>query len=182
MINLAVEISEDMTQDNASVLIDKEEAFIFPRIAHKAEVYRIDDYKEPYWSDKFEVIKYIDDLSNKSKEILGENSVSRFYEFLSYDRGWDFGKGEALSKHSIAILDIFLNCFQEIKEKEPSIFLTRAGNLQLSWEDKFDNPIEVEFFPNKLEYYIETNSEEGEIYFSELVISDIRKFAEGFSL
>jgi hypothetical protein len=181
MINLAVIIPEELPQDNSSVIIDTEKPYIYSNKFHRAEVFQIDDYRKTYFSDELEVIKYIDDLSEKSKEILGENGVHRFNEYLSYDKGWDSGRGEYLSKQSIAILDSFINSFEKLKEKEPSIFLTRSGNLQLGWEDKFDKVIEIEFFPNKIEYYIESNNEEGDIDFTDYIVRDIKKFVERLS-
>jgi hypothetical protein len=180
--NLAVVIPEDSWQANSSVIIDTEEPVIFPIISHKAEVYQPNNYRKKYGFDDVEVIKYTDDLSDKSKNILGENGVSRFYDFLLYDEGWDFGRGEPLSKYSIAILDIFLNLFEDLRKREPSLFLTRSGNLQLSWEDDLEQIIEVEFFPNKIEYYIESNDEEGEMEFSDYVIDNIREFGDHLTL
>lgn len=178
MNNLAIIITEDMTHDNSSVIVDTENHIIYSNKLHKAEVYQIDHYRKTYFYDELEVVKYIDELSEKSKDVLGRNGVDRFNEFLLYDKGWDFGRGESLSKHSIAILDSFLNSFEKLKDKEPSLFLTRCGNLQLNWEDNSGKAIEIEFYPNKIEYYIESNNEEGDIEFSDYIVIDIKKFVE----
>ena len=178
MNNLAYILPEDTINDNSSVIMDFDTNVFFPKKLYKGEVHWIDDYRKLNWPDEVEVIKYIDDLSDNSKDILGENGVKRFNEFLSYEKGWDFGRGEPLSKNSVAILDSFLNLFEDIKGKEPSLFLTRSGNLQLSWEDDSVNTTEIEFFPDKIEYLIESDNEEGEIYLKDHIVLNMEKFIE----
>jgi hypothetical protein len=104
------------------------------------------------------------------------NGLKRFQEFKKYQKGWDFGIGEPLSHQSVAIFDTFLNLFPYFFGKEPSIFLTRAGNLQLAWEDYENRDIEIEFYPNKIEYYIEIEDLEGEIEISkESIIANLEQ-------
>jgi len=43
------------------------------------------------------------------------------------------------------------------------LFLTHQGNLQLGWEDVSRNVVELEFFPDRIEYYIELLNEEGSV-------------------
>lgn len=112
---------------------------------------------------EFVVTKYIDQFSSKSAQVLGPRGINRLQEFKRYSTGWDFGGGEPLSSASTALTDTFLSLFREFGEKPPSLFLTREGNLQLSWEDANGFSVEVEFFPDKIEYFIESNDEEGEI-------------------
>ncbi|OGP74106.1 MAG: hypothetical protein A2Y80_01900 [Deltaproteobacteria bacterium RBG_13_58_19] len=54
------------------------------------------------------------------------------------------------------MMETFINLYPKFKEVEPSIFLTREGNLQLIWEDKDNKTIEIEFFPDRIEYYLES--------------------------
>lgn len=115
------------------------------------------------WETEEDRIKPTDNLSIKSLTIIGDNGLKRFEEFIQYRDGWDFGIGETLSSQSIALLDTFINIYFDCFKTEPSLFLTRAGNLQLGWEDKHEKAIELEFFPNKIEYYIESKEEEGEV-------------------
>jgi len=100
-------------------------------------------------------------LSENSKRIIGENGLYRFEEFKRYPRGWDGGHGKPLSHRSITSLETFLRQLPELAIRQPSLFLTHQGNLQLGWEDKLGNVVELEFFPDKVEYYLESLNEEG---------------------
>ncbi|MHB9074736.1 MAG: hypothetical protein ACYC6G_14565 [Desulfobaccales bacterium] len=115
------------------------------------------------WEFDEDKIKPIDSLSRKSIAIIGENGLHRFEEFKQYEGGWNFGTGAPLSSQSIALLDTFINIHYGCFKTEPSIFLTRSGNLQLGWEDQNAQSIELEFFADRIEYYIESKDEEGEI-------------------
>ena len=92
---------------------------------------------------------------------LGENGVDRVREFKTYKDGWDSGKGAALNGKSEDNLRSFLRSRGEEFPTRPSVFLTRAGNLRLSWENRDGNGIELEFFPNEIEYFLESSEEEG---------------------
>ena len=115
--------------------------------------------------------KPVDELSEDIIKIIGENGLQRFEQFKKYSEGWDFGIGKPLSSHSVASFKLFCKRLSEpipvdsinSPQDEPSLFLTREGNLQLGWEDKEGNKIEIEFFPNKIEYYIEALDDEGEV-------------------
>jgi hypothetical protein len=109
------------------------------------------------------VTRITDAIGEKAKRVIGTEGAKRIQEFKLYEKGWDSGKGERLSSMSVAVAETFLNLYPELSESQPSVFLTRSGNLQLGWEDQDDNPIEVEFFPNKVEYYIGSRDEEGEV-------------------
>ena len=100
-------------------------------------------------------------LSESSKRIIGENGLRRFEEFKRYHSGWDYGRGKPLSPRSVTVLNSFLEQLPELAAREPSLFLTHQGNLSLGWEDEHGNVVELEFFPNKVEYYIESLNEEG---------------------
>lgn len=102
-------------------------------------------------------------LSENSKRVIGENGVRRFEEFKKYHDGWDYGRGRALSAYSVATLEEFLRQMPELAMAEPSLFLTYNGNLQLGWEDAEGNAVEVEFFPDRIEYYLESRDEEGSV-------------------
>ncbi len=115
------------------------------------------------WEFDEDRIKPTDSLSKKAIAIIGENGADRFEEFKQYKSGWDLGIGEPLSPQSIALLDTFINFYYDCFKTEPSLFLTNSGNLELGWEDKNGQEIELEFFPNKIEFYIESIGEEGEV-------------------
>lgn len=99
-------------------------------------------------------------LGETAGNILGENGVRRFWEFVRYERGWDLGRGEPLSSRSVAFVNAFLNRLPELGAVRPSLFLTHEGNLQLGWEDREGNAIEIEFGPDRVEYYLEGLGEE----------------------
>ncbi len=111
------------------------------------------------------IVKPTDELSAAARAILGTNGVERFEEFRSYPEGWDFGHGQPLSSASIASLDLFLVLFGDFPNR-PSLFLTRSGNLELAWEDAHGR-IELEFFPNKVQYFFEVDGVEGEVPISQ---------------
>ena len=105
----------------------------------------------------------IDEPNEDIVKIIGENGIQRFEQFKKYSEGWDFGIGKPLSSYSVASFKLFCKHLSEPILDEPSLFLTREGNLQLGWEDKEGIKIEIEFFPNKIEYYIEALDDEGEV-------------------
>jgi len=100
-------------------------------------------------------------LSENSKRIIGEHGVQRFEEFKRYHDGWDYGRGRALSPRSVAAFESFLRRVPELAAVEPSLFLTAEGNLQLGWEDEQGRVVEVDFLPNRIDYFIESSQEEG---------------------
>lgn len=117
------------------------------------------------------------ELSDGIKKIIGENGLQRFEQFKRYDKGWEFGTAKPLSSQSIESFKLFSEQFSEPVPKEPSLFLTREGNLQLGWEDRDGNKIEIEFFPSKIEYYIEALDDEGEV-----ALTDISKVFDKLKL
>jgi hypothetical protein len=109
--------------------------------------------------------KSVDELGEDIIKIIGENGIQRFEQFKKLTEGWEFGTEKPLSAHSIASFKLFSEQFSEPLPNEPSLFLTREGNLQLGWEDNDGNKIELEFFADKIEYYIEARDDEGEVAF-----------------
>lgn len=110
-----------------------------------------------------DVVKRLDGLGQHSQKILGAEIVSRLEVFKKYDQNWDGEGAMPLRSGSIAMLDCFVNKFSDFGATPPSLFLTRAGNLQLSWEDESGEAVEVEFFPDRAEYYIARKQIEGEV-------------------
>jgi hypothetical protein len=102
-------------------------------------------------------------LSENARRALGENGLLRLFEFSEFRAGWDAGRGQPLSIGSLSSLEWFLDQLPELSASEPSLFLTRNGNLQLVFENARGDAIEIEFFPNKLEYYFEGGEEEGSL-------------------
>ncbi len=115
----------------------------------------------PGWSSA--LVKSANELGGDVIKIIGENGLRRFEQFKKYGEGWEFGTGKPLSSHSVESFKRFCERFSEPVPNEPSLFLTREGNLQLGWEDREANKIEFEFFPDKIEYYIEALDDEGAV-------------------
>jgi len=99
-------------------------------------------------------------LGDVAVEVLGENGRRRFQEFSRYEAGWDVGRGAPLSLRSVTVLNTFLTQLPELAAYQPSLFLTPNGNLELGWEDSNGNAIEIEFWPNRIGYYLEGLDEE----------------------
>ncbi|MDQ3635694.1 MAG: hypothetical protein M3405_14470 [Acidobacteriota bacterium] len=103
--------------------------------------------------------------------IFGENGKHRFDEFNSYEEGWYGGKGKKISQGSIFFLKQFAYYLPELKQYRPSLFMTLEGNLSIGFEDRNGKSIEIEFFSNKAEYYLESLEEENSkklVHISEL--------------
>lgn len=102
-------------------------------------------------------------LSWEALSILGENGRQRFDEFKRYPDGWYGGQGRKISKWSLANFERFVRRVPELKLVHPSIFMTLDGNIALGWEDANGKSCEVEFFPDKVEYFIESLNEESSV-------------------
>lgn len=100
---------------------------------------------------------------------LGENSLNRFLTFLKYKEGWDVRKGKPVNQISLMYLVRFLESLDSFCTT-PSIFLTREGYLQLSWEDKDNFSIELEFLENGTIGYLYENPN----FPSEGIVRDIQ--------
>jgi hypothetical protein len=123
-----------------------------------ASGYRADFTAVPYAT----FIKNTDELSHHARSLLGKNCVDRFVDFTQYKDEWDSGRGHKLSTRSVAVLESFLSVIYKFPV-EPSLFFTRNGNLELGWEDSSNGKIEIEFFPDRIEYFAESKSEEESI-------------------
>ncbi len=109
------------------------------------------------------IVESDDELGTSITKIIGQSGLQRLKQFRKYDEGWEFGTGKPLSSRSLASFKLFCEQLSEQIQNEPSLFLTREGNLQLGWEGKGGDKIEFEFFPDRIEYYIEVLDDEGEI-------------------
>ncbi len=117
--------------------------------------------------------KEIFNLSREAITIIGENGKQRFEEFKKYPKGWYGGKGKKLSDWSVSNFERFINSLPELKKFHPSLFFTLEGNLQLGWENRNGQKIEIEFYPDKIEYFIESINEE-----SSIALKDIFRLTE----
>jgi len=106
-------------------------------------------------------------LSKRAKEIIGTNGVKRFNNFKLLESGWDCGKGEILSPHSVAAMNTFIADYSGVI-RDTSIFLTLDGNLQLQWKNLDGKYVEIEFFAEHMEYYDEASDDEGVVKLSDI--------------
>jgi hypothetical protein len=149
-LELDVDESEDDVSEGLRKLISKVQGIRQPARLHPQERRRF-------------LPRVTDVLSEDSKRILGEDGLRRFEEFKHYHLGWDSGHGKPLSSHSVSAFQSFLERWPELADCEPSLFLTHQGNLQLGWKDAHDHIVELEFFRDKIEFYLECLNEEGSV-------------------
>jgi len=102
-------------------------------------------------------------LTTQTIAVIGINGKRRFDEFKNYPNGWYGGKGKEISKRSVFIFEQFIKYLPELKSFRPSLFFTLEGNLSLGWEDKNGQSIEVEFYADRIEYFIKSTDEESSI-------------------
>lgn len=105
-------------------------------------------------------------LLQKTKEILGENNLERLNFFWNEKEGWYFGNGEILSE--IAVIN--LNYFCIFTEKIPyiiSIFMGHEGSLEILWRNENHQLFDIEFYKDRIEYYLEVIEEEETIKIDE---------------
>lgn len=112
-------------------------------------------------------------ISKKSQQVIGRSGTHRFNEFARYKTAWDSGAGRALSSRSVAVMETFLGIVGDSIPTEPSIFLTRDGNLQLGWENSRGQRVELEFFPNHIEFFDEKSGIERIVPLSLTAIVDL---------
>lgn len=119
--------------------------------------------KDPLQSGTRSAPNKMTGLSDETLTVLGENGLRRIEEFRRYPQGWYGGKGDRLSTHSISIFDNFIKRIPELRLFAPSVFLSLSGFLSIGFEDKTGKQIEIEFFPDRIEYFAESLYEESSV-------------------
>ena len=71
-------------------------------------------------------------------------------------------------KWPLAVFETFALLAKDVMPNEPSLFLSNDGNPQLIWEDHSGKEIEVEFYKNRIEFYLAANEEEGSLPVDEM--------------
>lgn len=95
---------------------------------------------------------------------LGIKGWGRLLHFRNYySTEWGEQNSKPLSPRSLELFYRFLERFDRPFQNKPSVFLTDDGFLELCWKDASGNAVQVEFQSKSIEYYLETNNEEGEI-------------------
>jgi len=99
---------------------------------------------------------------------LGRNGFQRIQQFREYEPGWDFGRGQSMSEIAFSVLSAFLQQVKLPAGKQPSVFLTTAGHLELAWENESGAKVQAEFGPKDIGFYREDTGAEGELGISEV--------------
>ncbi|MDZ4816788.1 MAG: hypothetical protein SGI71_11030 [Verrucomicrobiota bacterium] len=93
---------------------------------------------------------------------LGARGWGRLHHFRNYyNAGWGEGQGKPVSPKAVEAFYQFLALIEFPANIKPSIFLTDQGSLELCWENESGNDIQLEFSSTGIEYYIESNEQEG---------------------
>lgn len=108
-------------------------------------------------------------LSKSAKKALREHNVARFAEFAALKDGWHFGQGETMQPDSLVVLESFLSAYSTFPERL-SLFLSEEGNLELAWRSENNETTALEFYADRIGYYIETLEDEGEVEIKDIPI------------
>jgi hypothetical protein len=106
-------------------------------------------------------------LSPNAITALGEHNVGRFLELKALQDGWDFGRGKALQSASLRSMESFLAQYHSFPER-CSLFLSEQGNLELVWRSEENATTSLEFYPDHIEYYVETLDKEGAVTLNDI--------------
>lgn len=121
------------------------------------------------WSNKkIDLIRPLGlSLSNHTKDALGAHNTARFLELKALQDGWDFGRGKALQAASLRSMESFLAQYHSFPER-CSLFLSEKGNLELVWRSEENATTSLEFYPDHIEYYVETLDKEGAVSLNDI--------------
>jgi hypothetical protein len=87
------------------------------------------------------------ELSERTRQVIGENGVRRLESFSMYPAGWhQDGGGEPLSPDSVRRLDVFVSSAEFWSGlRPPSVFFDKRGFPVLAWDDASGERLEIEF-------------------------------------
>jgi len=95
---------------------------------------------------------------------LGPAGWGRLHHFRHYySAGWGDGTGKPLSPRALETFYRFLEAATFPQDVWPSLFLTDAGGIELSWEDSARKAVQVEFTSSEIEFYAEGQNLEGTV-------------------
>lgn len=93
---------------------------------------------------------------------LGARGWGRVHHFRNYyGPGWGAKTGKPLSPRAAEAFRRFLQEVAFPQGRQPSVFLTDRGGLELCWEDANQKSVQVEFTSQGIEFYQEATDEEG---------------------
>jgi len=95
---------------------------------------------------------------------LGPRGWGRVHHFRQfYGPGWGDGSGKPLSPKALEAFRRFLQGATFPEGRQPSVFLTDRGGLELCWEDVDGKSVQVEFTSRGIEFYHEGTDREGAV-------------------
>jgi hypothetical protein len=93
---------------------------------------------------------------------LGARGWGRVCHFRQYyGPGWGQGAGKPLSPRAVEAFRRFLQNASFPDGRQPSVFLTDRGGIELCWEDADNKSVQVEFTSDGIEFYREATDQEG---------------------
>jgi hypothetical protein len=100
---------------------------------------------------------------------LGARGWGRVHQFRNYyESGWG-DKGRVLSPRALDAFFRFLEAATfPTAAAVPSVFLTDQGGIELCWEDRQGQSVQVEFTATGAEFYRAATDEEGVVAFEAL--------------
>lgn len=97
---------------------------------------------------------------------IGSRGVDRLLGFKSLAPGWDGEDSHALSLQSLQRFSEFFSASQ-LTSLGVAVFMSHAGNVVINWHDGKGRLIEIEFFPKKIEYFVESSALDDSVLISE---------------
>ena len=95
---------------------------------------------------------------------LGPKGWGRVHHFRHYySVGWGDGVGKPLSPRALETFYRFLETVTFTGAVRPSVFLTDHGCIELCWDDSSGKPVQVEFRPTEIEFFMEAQKLEGTV-------------------
>lgn len=92
---------------------------------------------------------------------LGSRGWGRIYHFRQYyGPGWGAGAGKPLSPRAVEAFRRFLQEVSFPHGRQPSVFLTDRGGLELCWEDAREKSVQLEFTSSGVDFYHEATERE----------------------
>jgi hypothetical protein len=100
---------------------------------------------------------------------LGDAAWQRFHDFSRWPDGWTGPNSHAIAWGTYHNFAKFLEAARFFTGRPPpSLFVTDAGELELTWEARDGSAINVTLTPNGATYLIESRGEEAEVKPEEL--------------
>ena len=105
--------------------------YVYPQTGHALGARDVIDLwsnQAKHRCEEVDTLQATNELTENVKELIGENGVSRYYEFREkYHDGWDHGRGKRVTTDSTAMLIYFVSNLKNIDISAPNIFSCSTG-------------------------------------------------------